>query len=132
LSVGGLASVQGWGNVALGAPFGFMLPFVFRVLEWRRMALCGLLFGAAIELAQLIVSLFYGFAYRIIDVNDVMLNFTGVMLGYALLGGMATLYQTAMRRRPPEASARNQSEGPWAHLQSVLMAQAFARSDAGR
>lgn len=124
LSARYLVSVQGWGNVALGVPFGFMLPFVVPVPGWRRMALRGLLFGTAIELTQLIISLFYGFAYRVIDVNDVMLNFAGVMMGYALLRGIASLYWTATSRDHQEVGARNQGEGPWAHILSVLRIQA--------
>jgi glycopeptide antibiotics resistance protein len=80
-----LISIQGWGNVALGVPFGFVYPFVVRVGGWRQIARYGVTFAAAIELTQLAISLLYGFAYRVIDVNDVLLNFTGVMIGYALL-----------------------------------------------
>src|SRR3954463_8909391 len=105
VSVRYLASVQGWGNVALGVPFGFMLPFIVPVSGWRRMALRGLFFGTTIELTQLIISLFYGFAYRVIDVNDVMLNFAGVMVGYALLRGIASLYRAATSRNHQEAGA---------------------------
>ena len=98
LSIKYLVSVQGWGNVALGGPFGFLYPFVFGSSGWRQMARAGVLFGSAIELTQLTISLLYGFAYRVIDVNDVLLNFTGVMLGYALLRATALLYRTVAGR----------------------------------
>jgi glycopeptide antibiotics resistance protein len=130
LSIRYLASVQGWGNVALGGPFGFLLPFVVPVLEWRRMVLRGLFFGAAIELLQLLIALLYGFAYRIIDVNDIILNFAGVMTGYALLRGIASLYRAAvlnLGHGPPEGRLRSQNQGLWADIQSVLLTQASPR-----
>ncbi len=80
-----LLSVQGWGNVALGVPFGLIFPFVTPVPGGWRMARHGVTFSAAIELTQLFISLLYGFAYRVVDVNDVLLNSSGVMIGYGLL-----------------------------------------------
>ena len=79
------------GNVLTLAPFGFLLPFVAPSLAtWRRMALAAFLFPLGIELAQLGVSLALGYSYRVTEVDDVLLNFVGVMLGfaaYALLRG---------------------------------------------
>jgi glycopeptide antibiotics resistance protein len=73
------------GNVLTLAPFGFLLPFAApRLATWRRMALAGLIFPLAIELSQLAVSLALGYSYRVTEVDDVLLNFAGVLLGYAL------------------------------------------------
>jgi glycopeptide antibiotics resistance protein len=66
-------------------PFGLLMPLIFpRLASLRRMALAGLLFSLAIELSQLAVSLAVGSWYRMTDVDDVMLNVVGVLLGYAL------------------------------------------------
>jgi glycopeptide antibiotics resistance protein len=43
--------------------------------------------------------LVYGFAYRVIDVNDFLLNFAGVVLGFALLRALAFVSRTASGRR---------------------------------
>ena len=73
------------GNVLVFVPFGLLLPLVFpRSATLRRVALGGLLFSLAIELGQLAVSLAVGSWYRMTDVDDVMLNVVGVLLGYAL------------------------------------------------
>lgn len=119
-----LVSIQGWGNVALGIPFGFVYPFVMPVDKWRQMARHGVIFGAAIELTQLAISLLYGFAYRVIDINDVLLNFTGVLSGFALLRTVAFVYQAASGRSPSEASRR--TEGLWGHIASTLLQQRLA------
>jgi glycopeptide antibiotics resistance protein len=119
LSLEYLLSIQGWGNVVLGMPFGFMYPFVVTVAGWRQMARYGVIFGASIELTQLAISLLYGFAYRVIDINDVLLNFTGAMLGYALLRTVALLYQAVSRPSSREASPP--AESLWGHIASTLL-----------
>ena len=94
----GTGFAQTWilgGNVLTLAPFGFLLPFAApRLASWRRMALAALLFPLAIELSQLAVSLALGYSYRVAEVDDVLLNFVGVLLGYALFvlvrGSVAT------------------------------------------
>jgi glycopeptide antibiotics resistance protein len=71
------------GNVLALAPFGFLLPFSApRVATWPRMAAAALLFPLGIELSQLAVSLALGYSYRVTEVDDVLLNFAGVLLGY--------------------------------------------------
>lgn len=72
------------GNVLTLAPFGFLLPFAApRLATWRRMAAAAILFPLGIELAQLGVSLAVGYQYRVTEVDDVLLNFAGVLLGFA-------------------------------------------------
>jgi len=98
-----LMGVQGWGNLVLGMPWGFGYPFVMPISgwRWRSVAQSGAIFAASIELTQLAISVVYGFAYRVIDINDFLLNLAGVMLGYALLRALASVYQAASGRRFP-------------------------------
>ncbi len=72
-----------------------MLPFAApRLAAWRRMALAALLFPLAIELSQLAISLALGYSYRATEIDDVLLNFVGVLSGYGLFvlvrGSVAT------------------------------------------
>lgn len=83
MSVDYLLSIQGIGNIALGIPFGFGLPFLVES-DFRSILRRGLFFTFSIELVQLVISLSYGFPYRTVDINDVMLNLSGVMIGFAL------------------------------------------------
>jgi glycopeptide antibiotics resistance protein len=86
--VHGTLFTQAWilgGNVLTLAPFGFLLPFAApRMALWRRMVAAALLFPLGIELAQLGVSLVLGYSYRVTEVDDVLLNFAGILLGLAL------------------------------------------------
>ena len=69
-------------NILLPVPFGFGLPYVKRKMNFKTIVGCGLLFTLLIETAQLIISFIIGYAYRIIDINDVLANLFGVILGY--------------------------------------------------
>lgn len=77
------------GNVLTLAPFGFLLPFAApRLATWPRMAAAAFLFPLAIELSQLSISLALGYSYRVTELDDVLLNFAGVLLGYAAFAAL--------------------------------------------
>lgn len=69
-------------NVVLGLPFGFLVP-VLGVRSRRRVLGLGLLFTVSIEGLQFVENWAYGRQHRTVDVNDVMLNWIGVAIGYA-------------------------------------------------
>lgn len=92
------------GNILVFVPFGLLVPaLAARVRSWPHALLAGLAFSVSIELAQLAVSLAVGYWYRMPDVDDVLLNVTGVMLGYALF---VTLRAPTSRSRWPSAKLR--------------------------
>lgn len=67
-------------NILLGVPFGFGLPFLTSGSS-RHILLWGVVFAASIELIQLLMNLAYGFPYRLVDIDDFLLNLLGVVLG---------------------------------------------------
>jgi glycopeptide antibiotics resistance protein len=73
------------GNVLVFVPFGALLPVIFPVVRhfWR-MALAGLALSASVESGQFAVSLLLGYWYRMSDVDDLLLNVAGALLGYGL------------------------------------------------
>lgn len=76
------------GNVLVFVPFGVLLPLALpKVAVTRRVLLAGLVLSGGIELAQLVISLLLGTWYRMSDIDDVLLNVIGVMLGWAGLRG---------------------------------------------
>lgn len=88
------SSEQVYGNFLLGVPYGFGLPFVVARSTHKRMVLLGLGFAAGIELAQLLLGLLlYQAPYRVIDIDDVWLVFTGTLAGYGTLWVAACLYR---------------------------------------
>ena len=65
------------GNVAAFMPFGFILPEVWDQLnKWYTITFLGFLFSLGIEIAQLTARV------GSFDVDDLLLNTIGVMIGY--------------------------------------------------
>lgn len=70
------------GNVALGVPFGILLPLLSR--RTRGMVRVGLLTVGTMLIVELIQgALITGRAF---DIDDVLLNTTGALLGYLIIG----------------------------------------------
>lgn len=71
------------GNIVAFVPLGLLLPIVApRARSLAAVFLAALALSAAIELGQLAVSLMIGFAYRSTDVDDIILNVLGAVIGY--------------------------------------------------
>ncbi len=81
------------GNILLTVPFDFGINFLTR-LPARRIPWIALAVGLSLELSQLVVSLLIGLAYRGIDINDVILNAVGVLIGYGLFRMLIWLYKS--------------------------------------
>jgi glycopeptide antibiotics resistance protein len=64
------------GNIAFLIPIGFLLPFVFTRIDWKRSLVVALLSGMSIELTQVLLHI------GIFDIDDVILNGLGVMVGF--------------------------------------------------
>ncbi|THA75916.1 VanZ family protein [Streptomyces sp. A0642] len=76
------ACKQAGGNLVLGMPFGVLLPILVpRRLRMIRMVLLTVLVIVVVELVQGALV-----AGRAFDVDDVILNTAGALLGYFLLG----------------------------------------------
>lgn len=84
-------------NILLTTPFGFGINWITKfkpkAMIWVAMAV-----GFTIETTQLVISLSIAGAYRTVDITDVILNATGVLLGYCLFRVFASLYLTITQR----------------------------------
>jgi glycopeptide antibiotics resistance protein len=77
-------------NILFTLPFGFGLSFVAPV-KGKHFLWLALGFGLVAEGLQLFI-LLLGYSNRIIDINDVIMNALGVLLGYAAFRLFAWLY----------------------------------------
>ncbi|MBI2758633.1 MAG: VanZ family protein [Chloroflexi bacterium] len=77
-------------NILLTIPFGFGVSFIaqFKARDFLWLAIA---VGFTIEIAQLVISLGAG-VYRTVDITDVLLNATGILLGYGIFRIFAWLY----------------------------------------
>lgn len=65
------------GNVVMFLPFGFLVPLLWRGVSWGRALLLGACLTFFVESCQLLVG-------RAFDVDDLMLNALGVLVGYGI------------------------------------------------
>lgn len=76
-----MSPTQYLGNILLGVPFGFLVPCIWAI-PMSRVLLAGIGFSVLIEGLQWIAtSLVIAFPSRATDINDVILNSVGVLLG---------------------------------------------------
>jgi glycopeptide antibiotics resistance protein len=71
-------------NVLLFVPLGLLAPLLVRARRWWRAALAGLLVSAAIEALQFIADVTIS-PGRVADVDDLIANVLGAVLGFLLL-----------------------------------------------
>ena len=75
-----------WGNILLFIPYGFFLPLLWkRYRHPLRLSLMCLLLPISIEICQL-------FIQRMTDVDDLLLNFAGGMIGGGLFAGVHMVF----------------------------------------
>lgn len=84
-------------NTILTMPAGFGISFVTR-FKPRDLIWLVAVFGFGIEGLQLLISLMLGYPYRTIDVNDVIFNSLGVLLGYILFRLFVWVYIAVSQR----------------------------------
>lgn len=72
------------GNIVMMIPFGVSLPFVVVHKHKAFYILDALLFPVMIECIQLLISFSCKSYYRTIDIDDVILNFVGILIGYLI------------------------------------------------
>jgi glycopeptide antibiotics resistance protein len=72
-----IAGVNLVGNIALLVPIGLLAPVVYRSMTWKASLALGVAAGLCIEVMQTVLRV------GIFDIDDVILNALGVMIGYA-------------------------------------------------
>jgi glycopeptide antibiotics resistance protein len=101
-----LTGERGWffavinlvGNVALLVPVGLLLPFVVRRCTWAMSLIVGIACGLAVEVSQAVLDVGH------FDVDDVILNALGVVVGYAAIEVLTRARRRA--RRPSRRATR--------------------------
>ncbi len=73
-----IAMVNFFGNIIPFMPIGLLAPLVVRSISWQKALVLGFVTGLTFEVMEVV------FRVGIFDVDDVMLNAFGVMLGYGV------------------------------------------------
>jgi glycopeptide antibiotics resistance protein len=78
-------------NILLTIPFGFGINFLIRIKP-KNILWLSLMVGIVFEFSQLVISLTFRSGFRAIDINDVIFNGIGVLIGYGLFRLFAWAY----------------------------------------
>ena len=70
-------------NIVMTLPFGFGLPFLIKT-SFKRIFIAAILIGLIMEVCQLLSALYAGYTFRYVDINDVIFNFMGTIIGYII------------------------------------------------
>lgn len=84
-------------NILLTAPFGFLVPFIFRIKPKHAVSAI-LAIGCCFEFIQLIMAFILRNSFRAVDVNDVIFNTLGAFIGYLLFKLFGSLYESVIRK----------------------------------
>ena len=76
--------VEVGGNILMTIPFGLMLPLLIPEKKKVFYPLMFFAFTFGIESMQLLIGFLLGTFYRTADVDDIILNFTGAMIGFLI------------------------------------------------
>ncbi|KPN14810.1 hypothetical protein AKG37_07035 [Bacillus australimaris] len=77
-------SLASFYNVFMTIPLGFGLPFLIKA-TFKKIFSVGLLVGILFEGFQLIVGLYAGYSFRVVDIDDIIYNLLGTLIGYVFL-----------------------------------------------
>ncbi len=78
------AFVQIAGNIVMTVPFGLLFALLYPIKHKYICIIAAAALPLWIELTQLILDIITGTWYRTFDVDDIILNFSGIMLGFLI------------------------------------------------
>jgi glycopeptide antibiotics resistance protein len=81
-----MALKQIGGNILLFVPIGFALPVLYPGIKKSKAIIVGFLVSLTIELIQGTAGVFLGYNYRACDIDDLILNTLGTVLGVLIFG----------------------------------------------
>lgn len=71
------------GNILMFIPLGYLIPMIFKSFsKFNKIVILGVASSFLIEFAQGFIAYIIGYRYRIVDVDDIILNTFGAIIGY--------------------------------------------------
>lgn len=71
-------------NIVLTIPLGIAIPFLIKP-SFLKVFIIGLITGILLELGQLTSALYAGYTFRLVDIDDVIMNLLGAITGYLII-----------------------------------------------
>ena len=74
------------GNIVMFIPFGIIITLLnYKKISFLKLIFIGLSMSVAIEFLQFFIGLIIGFMYRSVDIDDVILNTLGAVVGFLII-----------------------------------------------
>ena len=81
-------------NIIMFIPLGIFLPLLFKKLDnLAKITFVGFLFSLAIELSQLVVMMLFYASQRVFDIDDLIANTLGAIIGYIIFAFFSLLFK---------------------------------------
>lgn len=88
------------GNVFIFIPVGLLLPMIFEKLRpIKNILICSFLMSLGIETIQLMESLLTHIPNHVVDIDDVILNFIGGIIGYLIFNVLQAVWKAIAKRK---------------------------------
>jgi glycopeptide antibiotics resistance protein len=84
--------IQILGNIGVCLPVSFFLYYYSGKLKLMTHLIFGIFLSVMFELCQFIINVITNYPNRVVDIDDVLLNVLGVMLGYIIIIMIKRLY----------------------------------------
>lgn len=85
-------------NVIMAIPFGILWPFLTKY-SIKKVFIYSLSFGGVIEIIQLALNAFFGVNERVVDINDIICNFAGSVIGFIAFVTATRIFRFVCRNR---------------------------------
>ncbi len=86
-------------NIVLFIPLGILVPMCFQNKNLKAVASLSLIASLSIELIQFIQNIIYGAPFKFTDIDDVILNVSGGIIGYGIYYLIRPFSQAFLERR---------------------------------
>lgn len=94
-----MAFEQVGGNIIMTIPFGILLPLLLKRKKVLQLILYAAALPVCIESLQLLLGYLLGTYYRMADIDDVILNFMGIIIGYIIYFVSLLIYRKVRKSR---------------------------------
>jgi glycopeptide antibiotics resistance protein len=84
-------------NILLAIPFGLGINFIAHINP-KKIVWLAVFVGLSFEITQLVMALILHNSFRTADINDVILNATGVLLGYGIFRVFGLIYSFVIQK----------------------------------
>lgn len=71
------------GNIVIFVPIGFLIPLIYKRITWQKLLIFAITISLFIEVLQIV------FHVGVFDIDDIILNSFGTMIGYLIFIAMS-------------------------------------------